>query len=262
MSVIRELAERMRQVLATEATATTAAYAGLDEAMLARAQSQAAASVQEAVSACQELGASVAQQRAHLDAASDRSRLLVARAQESRAHLRRIRDTLERVKLVALNTGLDGARVGEARGRALLLVAEELGELVRGGLGAVTDLGSLQAELDEDRDRLAADLAQARAKAGDVSQEILRAQSAQRRGEQAIDDLGQKLAEVSGTDAESARLFGEVAEHARGLLSALGALSSKPQRGLVWRALRPTLGPLLRVLRELERPGPAAASDQ
>ena len=109
MSVIRELAERMRQVLATEATATTAAYAGLDEAMLARAQAQAAVAVQEAVSACQELGASVAQQRAHLDAASDRSRLLVARAQESRAHLRRGRGNLARGEVVAPKTGRGGA---------------------------------------------------------------------------------------------------------------------------------------------------------
>ncbi|MEZ4223051.1 MAG: hypothetical protein R3B13_19060 [Polyangiaceae bacterium] len=241
MSVIGSLTTRLR-----------GARGALDDAVLIRARAAAAAATRTASSACQTLGATLAEQRAMLDSAADKGRLTVARSQDVRVTIRRTRDALERAKLLALNTGLDGAHQGEGRGRALVLLAEELMEVVRTGTSSLDELEKLFDELDSDHHALGHDVEAARNKSADLSQGLLRTQSSMRDSEDALAHLGRVLSETASTDLESARLLAEVAEHARGLVDALSALSQGPRRSLVWRALRPTLGPLLRLLRDLE----------
>src|SRR5687767_6302258 len=98
----------------------------LDEAYLFRAHESAALAAEAALSACQTAGASVAQQRGFLDAAVDAMRLLLSRAGEAHGGVRQAREALEQIRLVALNTGLEGARLGEPAGKPLTLVAEEI----------------------------------------------------------------------------------------------------------------------------------------
>jgi hypothetical protein len=247
MSLLGLIAERMRG-----AAQATAARSPLDDAVLLRSQQSAAESQNSAASACQQLGATLAEQRAQLDAAGDKGRLMVTRAQDARATMRRARDSLERTKLVALNTGLDGAKQGEARGRALVLVAEELANIARGGLTSLDELEQLFDEVEREREELGREVEAARSKGGEMSQGLLRTQAALRSSQDAVERLGKVLGAGSGGDLENARLLADVAEHARGLVTALSDLSEGSRTGLVWRALRPTLAPLLRLLRELE----------
>jgi hypothetical protein len=56
------------------------------------------------------------------------------------------------------------------------------------------------------------------------------------------------MRKTTGSDPETARAVAEATEHARALVSALGALSGKVPRGIVVGALRPMLDPLARLL--------------
>ena len=248
MSLLGLIAERIRG----GAQPVASSRSPLDDAVLLRSQQSAVRANQSASSACQELGATLAEQRSQLDSAGDKGRLMIARGQDTRATMRRTRDALERAKLVALNTGLDGARQGEARGRAMVLVAEELTEVVRGGLTALDELEQLFGELENERDLLSRDIDAARNKGSELSQGLLRAQAALRTSEEAVVRFGKLLGETTEGDEDSARLLAEVAEHARGLVTALSDLSTRSRTSFVWRALRPTLAPLLRLLRDLE----------
>lgn len=247
MSLLGLIAERMRNTARGAATRSP-----LDDAVLVRSQQSAAESQKAAASACQQLGATLAEQRAQLDAAGDKGRLMLTRAQDARATMRRARDSLERAKLVALNTGLDGAKQGEARGRALVLVAEELANIARSGLSSLDELDQLFDEVEREREELGRDVEAARGKGDDLSQGLLRTQAALRSSQEAVERVGKLLGESAVGDLENARLLAEVAEHAHGLVTALSDLSEGSRTGLVWRALRPTLAPLLRLLRDLE----------
>jgi hypothetical protein len=229
----------------------------LDDALLLRAQDSAEKSAETALGASQAVGAVAAQQKSALDAATDRARLLHARGNDAEGSVARAREALERAKLVALNTGLEGSRLGEAKGRALVLVAEEVREIARMGLESLAELGGTLAQLDQERGALDHDLEAARQRAADLSQELLRIQAAQREAQVSVTELGRLLRSTTGSDPETARLLTQVADHARGLLGALSELSTKPQRGFVLRAVGPTLRPLLRLLRELDQRGRA-----
>lgn len=255
MSLFDDVIERIRDAMQKDVEATPAARTTLDDALLLREHAESEKAAGEAVTATQSVGATLARQNSALDAAADRSRLLGARGLDAGGAVARVREALDRAKLVALNAGLDGSRQGEARGRALVLLAEEIGESVRGGGAALEELTAQLDQLESDRQQLTEDLATARAHATELAQELLRAQSAQRSAQSSLQALGGKLRSSSGADPETARLLTDVADHARGLLDALSELSRRPQRSFILRAVAPTLRPLLRVLRELDRRG-------
>ncbi len=93
----------------------------------------------------------------------------------------------------------------------------------------------------------------AQQRSSDLARELLQAQAAQRDAASALGDVGGRIRHVARTDPETARALAEAAEHARSLLGSLSDLSSKPHRKTLWRALGPSLGPLLQVLREVNR---------
>ena len=253
MSLVDLVLDRVRDSLSAGEPGT--ARNGLDDALLLRAQDGAQTSSETALGAAQGVGAVAAQQKSSLDAATDRARLLHARGRDAEGMVSRVKDALERVKLVALNAGLEGSRLGEAKGRALVLVAEEVREIAHAGLEGLGELDGILAQLEEERGALDADLELARQRASDLSQELLRVQAAQRTAHGQVVELGRVLRSTTGSDPETARLVAQVADHARGLLGALSKLAEKPQRGFVLRALGPTLRPLLGLLKELDRRG-------
>lgn len=250
MSVRERLAGALSRVLGDEAARPRTS---LDDALLFESHERASKTAETAVRISQAAGATAAQQKSALDAAADQARMLVARGRDTRAPTQQIRDALERAKLVALNTGLEGARMGEAAGKPLVMVSEEMRGLVVRALESLDEHLGLLAQVEREREKLLERIEQARDRARDLADEMLRAQAAERETEQALGELGRSLSKTSTTDPETARALTEAAEHARGLLGALTALSARGDRGTVLNALAPALRPLFRALRELYR---------
>jgi methyl-accepting chemotaxis protein len=208
-----------------------------------------------ALAIARSLGTVAARQRSALDAAADEVRLLDARGSELRSSAERVRESLERTKLVALNAGLEGARLGESVGRAVIAMADEVRTLAARGLEALGEHAESLDYVVRGRDRLQEQLDQVRQHASLAAEELLRAEAAEAEVAAAIAALGQRIEAATGTDSQTAQAMAAASSHARGLLDALSTLSTTSERGLVPRALGPTLGPLLRLLEATRRPG-------
>jgi methyl-accepting chemotaxis protein len=230
----------------------------VDENALWGAHERAVSGVRQAAEAAQRVASHLAKQRSAVDSCADRSRAVAGRTQELSSAFAKIVETFERLGLVALNAGLEGARGGES-GRALGLVGDEVRDhAARGGENArelalaVAEVGSELAHLNQSLDR-------AREAASEAAQEAARAADASADVERALGEMGERMKKATGTDPETARAVAEATEHARALVSALGALSGKVPRGIVVAALRPMLDPLARLLEGEEG---AAADDE
>jgi methyl-accepting chemotaxis protein len=230
---------------------TAVGESSADDTLLIRAIDKATAATSSAKSTCHAATATAAHARSTLDTASDQSRLLVQRSRDMRGTAQHVRDVLERIKLVALNAGLEGARVGDPVGKALVSIADEMRAVAGRGVELLDEHVALLGQVGKDREKLREQIEGARRATGSLADDLLRAQSAQGDAETALSELSRCMQRATGTDPETARAIADAAEHARGLLGALSALASRPQQSYVLRVLRPTLRPLLRLLREL-----------
>jgi methyl-accepting chemotaxis protein len=256
------VAERMRRAFGAavqRARGGAARASTLDEAILYTRHDTALKAAESAMSTTQGAGATAAQQRTALDAAADHARLLTARERDVRGAAQRVRETLERAKLVALNAALEGARLGEPAGKAMVAVADEMRALAQRGLEAVDEQQGVLGQIDRERDKLSEQVEHSRQRAATLADDLLRAQAAQREAVNALGELGRGLHQTTGTDPETARVVVAAADHARGLVDALSALSSRRQSSLLWRALGPSIQPLLKLLGELDRGGRAGS---
>lgn len=231
----------------------------LDDAALFSSCDRATDTAAGALAAAQSAGATAQQQRSALEAAADRAAALGQRGRDVRAAATGLREALDRLKLVALNAALDGSRAGDAAGAAVTLLATEVRALVARAIEVLEEQHRALDAAESDREKLGAELAEARAIAARLAEELLRAQAAGSDASSAIGTVGSNLRRALGTDPEVAAAAAQAAEHARGLVEALSTLSLRAPGGLVVRALRPSMEPLLRVLRELDgRDGGAA----
>lgn len=204
----------------------------------------------DAAEAAQAIAAHVAKQRAAADVLNDRVHTASARAQELAAGFGRVTDVFERLGLVALNAGLEGARLGEAQGRSLLLVSDEVRTHVARGSESTRELTAVLGDVAADVNKLQTYVDQVRQGALDASQEAARVAAAAGEAERSITDLGRRLQEVTGSDPAIAKLVADAGEHAKALATALGVLGEKVPPKLVMGALRPILDPLARLLGE------------
>jgi methyl-accepting chemotaxis protein len=243
----RRLANLLRRGGASDKSDVTTA---IDEGAAWAAHAVAIKRSREAAEAAQAISSHVAKQRTAADALNDRVRTAVARAQELAAGFGRVTDAFERLGLVALNAGLEGARLGELQGRSLLLVSEEVRDHVLRGSESARELATTLSDIATDVGKLHAYVDQVRQGAQDASQDVARVATAAGEAERAIGQLGARLQEVTGSDPETARLVSQASEHARALVTALGALGGKAPPKLVLGVLRPILGPLARLLAE------------
>lgn len=228
----------------------------LDDAQLFGAHDSATRAADTALGASQTAGASAAQQRSLLEAAVHTVQSLTGRARDARNNLNRTREALEQIRIVALNAGLEGARLGDPAGKPLLLVAEELKAQVTRALGFVGEHDAALEQMDRDRDKLRDNVELAQQRSADLARDLLQAQASQRDVGAALAELGSRLGHVLETDPETARALAEAAENARALEAALTGLAGKPQRAALVGALAPALAPLLQLLGELGRNGP------
>jgi methyl-accepting chemotaxis protein len=220
----------------------------LDDGVAWAAHAVAATRSREAAEAAHAIAAHAAKQRAAADVLTDRAHAVGARAQELAAGFGRVTDAFERLGLVALNAGLEGARLGESQGRALLLVSDEVRIHVARGSEGARELTTTLGDVAGDVAKLQTYIEQVRQGAQDASQEAARVAAAATEAERSIGELGARLEQVTGSDPETARLVGEAGKHAKALVLALTALGSKAPSKVVVNALRPVLGPLARAL--------------
>ncbi len=198
-------------------------------------------------------GAKATQQRSALDGVRQHLHRTNERLREMKSSAAPIKDALDRIKLIAFNAGLEGARLGEPAGTPLLLVAEEVRALVERGLEATEAYGVQVAHLESEREDALSNLETAQAHAQDIANELLSAQAASRQLNDDVQELGRRVQRVTGTDPELAKHIAEAARHAEGLLAALGQLSTKGSAAGALEPLLPAIAELKNVLRGLSR---------
>ncbi len=230
-------------------TGATGGRSAVEESALWAAHQRAATAVRDSGESAQRIASHVAKQRGTVDALADRARAVSARAQDLSTSFGRIIDSFARLELVALNAGLEGARMGEGAAQALGLVSDEVRAQAKRGSEASRELSTTLAEIGSELLQVNASLDRTRESAAVVAQEAARVGGASADAE--------RLQKTTGSDPETARAIAEATEHARALVAALGTLSGKVPQALVVSALRPVLEPLSRMLEgEDEEPAP------
>ncbi|HVJ89958.1 MAG TPA: hypothetical protein VM580_09145, partial [Labilithrix sp.] len=91
---------------------TPAGKTAAEESALWGAYQRASAAVRDTGESAQRIAAHVAKQRAVVDALADRARGVSTRSTELSGGFARLKETFSRLELVALNAGLEGARLG------------------------------------------------------------------------------------------------------------------------------------------------------
>jgi hypothetical protein len=226
--------------------------AALDDAALWGAHEQAAKALRDAGARAERVAASAARQRPLIEGAAERASLVAARSEGLGAGAARVIESFERLGVVALNAGLEGARVADPHGRALLLLAEEVRANVTRGADAAEQLARAVDEIAAESAEVRRQIERSRAEATEAGQEAAQLQAAAQLANKAIDDLGSRLRKATGIDPEVARLVASASEHARGLMTALSALATSTPGAPVLGALRPVIAPLTRLLGEIE----------
>ena len=219
-----------------------------EENALWLAHERAVASNKVASEAAQRIAAAAAKQRSSFEATAEQARSAAARTPELERIAVRVRDTFERLGLIALNAGLEGARLGESGGRSLSLVSDEVRTLSERGGEAVRELSQGIGEVSRESGALAARIDDARTQTGEIGQAAALASSSSLELERVLGDIGERLRKTTGSDPDTLRAIATATEHARQLVVALGALSGKVPRTLLVSTLRPVLEPLLRVV--------------
>jgi hypothetical protein len=217
-----------------------------DEAALFGAHEKALGSSRAASDAVQRIASTLAKQRGAVEATIDKSRANAGRANDVVLALARLTQLFERLGLVALNAGLEGARLPEQGGAALRLVSDDVRAHAISGQESSRDLGNALTELASDLGQLLTSLERAREASTDAAQEAARAAAAD--AERAVADMGDGLKKATGSDPETVRAIAEATEHARALVTSLGTLSGKVPQAIVASAIRPVLEPLVRML--------------
>jgi methyl-accepting chemotaxis protein len=219
-----------------------------EEGALWSAQERAVSRSKDAGRAAQRIATSVLRQRSSIDAVTEKVRALSSRVADANAGFARAVDSFERLSLVALNAGLEGARLGEAQGRALSLVGDEVrAQSVRGG-DAAREVSSVVARMVTELAELEAQSTQARQAVAELTHESAAVVGATSEAEAALAELGDRLKKTTGSDPEAVRAVAEVAERARAFVASLVSLSGKVPRALLVGAVAPALAPLTRLL--------------
>lgn len=242
-------ARRLANLLRRSANDKTAAAPPLNEGAAWSAHGVAIKRSRESAEAAQAIAAHVAKQRTTAEVLNDRVRTAAARAQELAEGFGRVIDAFERLGLVALNAGLEGARLGELQGD-LLLVSDAVRDHAARGSESARELAATLTDIATDVGKLQSYVDQVRQGAQEASQEAARVAAAASEAERSIVELGSRLQEATGSDPETAKLVAQASEHAMALVSVLGALGGKAPPKLILGVLRPILGPLARLLGE------------
>jgi methyl-accepting chemotaxis protein len=153
--------------------------------------------------------------------------------------------------LAALNAGLEGARLGDPVGKALVNVADELRNLLARAADALGDHTQANAELEREREHRLEELGKMRDALREVHEKLDAATAGQELLGSKLTIVREEVERVIETDAETH----ELVSHAKGSSQALTqALSALADRGkLSDRTLADLLGPVLSALLSSKR---------
>jgi uncharacterized protein YukE len=225
----------------------------IDESALWTLHESALLRTRETSEASQRISSSLARQQESADILTDCAHAVSSRTQDLSSGFTRMADTLERLSLVALNAGLEGARLGEGAGRSLLLISEEVRAHVTRGNDSAREVTASLGDMGSEVAKLHGSIERARQASIESSREAGRIASASTEAERALVELGERLRKTTGHDPETVRLVAQASDHVRALVGTLGALNGKANQQLLLGALRPMLDPLARILAERER---------
>lgn len=192
-----------------------------------------------AVNGQRSANAIVTRQHGELDALHEAQQRLGSRSRDMRNSLQFLRESLDRAKLTALNAGLEGARLGDPTGKALVVMGDEVRNLLARAVDALEEHGALLGEVERERERSLAELA----RVGDGGRELRRALSQAEEQSQLcsalLGEIEQDVTSAFGTDRETARVLSESAARVKELATALGEVAQRSP------ATGPALGELL-----------------
>jgi hypothetical protein len=178
-------------------------------------------------------------------------RTLLARAGDVRSAAQATRDSLEGVRLLALNSGLEGSRMADASSAALLRLSEEVRSRAVQGIEGLDELLSLLEQLSRDRETMRETVNLLGGELRTLEQSSATSHEGLVEIERALGELGEAIESATGADPALAPLLAAAAEHSKGLVVALSQLASRDGAKLALRSLQPLLEPLLGVLDEI-----------
>jgi methyl-accepting chemotaxis protein len=233
------------------AAASSVPTAGLDDADLWTSRDEAAKASGDGFRASERLETTAARERVRAEVAAERAAALAARAEGIAVVTRRVEEVFERLRMVALNAGLEGSRAQEGAGRALLLVGDEIRAHVDRGAEAARELVKAVDEVATDAIGLRDRVQEVRSDAADIATDAATTKASAQEVSRALDRLERQLRKATGFDPEVARAVSMAADHARGLLAALSTIQTSHVGSMALGALRPVLRPVARALGDL-----------
>jgi methyl-accepting chemotaxis protein len=140
------------------ASASRAAPSALHRARILAALEAARTAAARATTEQRSASAALRRQQAVLEAVQETDQQLASRGRDLRRSLHLLGESLDRAKSTALNAGLEGARLGEPVGKALIVMADDVRNLLARAVDALEAHSALLSEVERDRERAATDL--------------------------------------------------------------------------------------------------------
>ena len=198
--------------------------------------------------------ATIRRQQAELDALHEASQKVSARGRDVRNSLQLLRESVDRAKLTALNAGLEGARLGDPLGKALVVMGDEVRNLLARSVDALDEHTTLLAEVERERERALVDLVRITDSTRQATGALARSEEQGQLTTALLNELRTDLGELFGTDPEAAQVLAEAAGQVKAMASSLLDLSQRSPLGV--SALRELLAPLLALVPRAEDPPP------
>lgn len=198
-----------------------------DRQRLAQNLAEAIKASTDAEQASGQAQAQAARQAAEIEGLLEGGERLALRGRDLRASVQELRDTLERGRLSTLNAALEGARLGEVAGKALMSMTEEVRSALGRSADVLDDHATRVAELERERERLVLALGPLADAARAVAIEVTRAAERNRSQREALAELSSEMRRQLGVDPELGGLVARAAREAAELLDTLSALESR-----------------------------------
>jgi len=203
------------------------AISGDERQSLAESLASALKASNDAAHASSSAGSHANRQASELEALLEGGERLALRGRDLRASVQELRDTLERSRLSTLNAALEGARLGEVAGKALLAMTDEVRSALAHGAEVLDDHAARVGDLERERERLLLALGPLADAARALATEAARAADRSRTQQGALAELALELRQRLGVDPELGGLVARASREAADLLDTLTALEAR-----------------------------------
>lgn len=175
--------------------------------------------------------AQAARQATEIEGLLEGGERLALRGRDLRASVQELRETLERGRLSTLNAALEGARLGEVAGKALMAMTDEVRSALGRSADVLDDHATRVAELERERERLVLALGPLADAARAVATEVVRSAERSHAQRGALAELADELRQQLGVDPELGGLVARASRETADLLDTLAALEARGAHG-------------------------------